>query len=97
MLIVTNVETDGKLMGYFVYGSPTPQTVEQTAAGYHQWLDTVAGDTLTYSYPRGTTTVQFSGDNLFLTQRANANGNVRTRLATCGRGALGQALRITGN
>jgi len=69
MLIVTNVETDGKLMGYFVYGPPTPQTIEQTAAGYHQWLGTVAGDILTYPYPRGTTTVQFSGDNLFLTQK----------------------------
>ena len=34
-------------------------------------MGTVTGDTLTFPFPRGTIAVQFTGDNLFLTQKRN--------------------------
>jgi adenylate cyclase len=67
MLVVTNVEGDGTIMGYYVYGPPTPQTPEQHPAGVVQWLGKVSDGALTYRFPLGTTmTVQFTGDNIFL-------------------------------
>jgi len=68
MLIVTDVEGDGTIMGYFVYGPPTPQTVEQIPAGFAQWLGKVSDGALTYRYPLGTMTVQLTGENIFLVQ-----------------------------
>jgi TolB-like protein len=68
MLIVTDVEGDGTIMGYFVYGPPTPQTVGQNAAGFVQWLGKVSDGALTYRYLYGTMTVQLAGDNIFLVQ-----------------------------
>jgi TolB-like protein/DNA-binding winged helix-turn-helix (wHTH) protein len=67
MLIVTKVEGDGTIMGYFVYGPPKPQTPEHHPAGVVQWLGKVSDGALTYRFPLGTTmTVQFTGDNIFL-------------------------------
>src|SRR5258708_10939881 len=43
MLIVTDVEGDGTIMGYFVYGPPTPQTVDQSPAGFAPWLGYASG------------------------------------------------------
>jgi TolB-like protein/DNA-binding winged helix-turn-helix (wHTH) protein len=68
MLIVTDVDGDGTIMGYFVYGPPTPQTVGQNAAGFVQWLGKVSDGALTYGYLYGTMTVQLAGDNIFLVQ-----------------------------
>jgi TolB-like protein/DNA-binding winged helix-turn-helix (wHTH) protein len=68
MLIVTDVDGDGTIMGYFVFGPPTPQTVGQNAAGFVQWLGKVSDGALTYRYLYGTMTVQLAGDNIFLVQ-----------------------------
>jgi TolB-like protein/DNA-binding winged helix-turn-helix (wHTH) protein len=68
MLIVTDVEGDGTIMGYFVYGPPTPQTVEQSPAGFVQWLGKVSDGALTYQYALYTMTVQLTLDNIFLVQ-----------------------------
>jgi len=67
MLIVTDVEGDGTIMGYFVCGPPTPQSAEQNPASVVQWRGKVSDGALTFRYPLGTTmTVQFTGDNIFL-------------------------------
>jgi TolB-like protein/DNA-binding winged helix-turn-helix (wHTH) protein len=68
MLIVTDVEGDGTIMGYFVYGPSTPQTVEQNPAGFVRWLGKVSDGALTYRYGLGTMIVQLTGDNIFLAQ-----------------------------
>lgn len=68
MLIVTDVESDGTIMGYYVYGPPTPQTIDQSPAGFTQWLGKVSDGALTYQTGRGPVTVQFTGDNIFLVQ-----------------------------
>jgi TolB-like protein/DNA-binding winged helix-turn-helix (wHTH) protein len=68
MLIVTDVAADGTVMGYYVYGPPTSQTVERNPAAFIQWLGKVSDGTLTYRYGLGVMKVQFVGDNIFLVQ-----------------------------
>ena len=83
MLIVTDVEGDGTIMGYFVYGPPTPQTVEQSPAGFVQWLGKVSDGALTYQHALYTMTVQLTLDNIFLVQNRTA-AEQRSRWSRCG-------------
>jgi Caspase domain len=79
MLIVTNVDKNGKADGYFAFGPPTAKSINRGAAGYFRIEGTINDDTLRFSNPVGTYRSSLTTSNRILYVFANAKGQTASR------------------
>ncbi len=76
MLIVTQVDRDGRAVGYTVDGPPQPKTPVQTPAGSHVFQARISGDSLFYDTPYGRRVASLTSQNRIELQMLWRDGRV---------------------
>jgi DNA-binding winged helix-turn-helix (wHTH) protein len=76
MLIITQVDRDGRAVGYTVDGPPQPKTPVQTPAGSHVFQARISGDSLSYNTEYGRRVASLTSQNRIELQMLWRDGKV---------------------